>query len=169
VVIDVGYITYEYGIMTWPVDDRILTQHRNLNFYIQWSVHRVICVNNYRTRCNNIQFIYICKLLYMFRVVSPLIMMGLYHWIYSIWRYWDRYCYLSWASRSRQVAVTVSIMPDTLDAVIWAPDDGWRYHPKHVEQFADINKLYIAVSCWIIIDTGILALSSMSVSISPMS
>ena len=22
-----------------------------------------------------------------------------------------------------------------------APDDGWRYHPKHVEQFTDINKM----------------------------
>ena len=29
-------------------------------------------------------------------------------------------------------------MPDTVDTVLWAPDDGWRYHPKHVEQFADI-------------------------------
>jgi len=48
-------------------------------------------------------------------------------------------------------AVTVSIMPDTVDTVIGAPDDGWRYHPKHVEQFADINKLYIVASCWIII------------------
>jgi len=44
-------------------------------------------------------------------------------------------------------------MPDTVDTVIWAPDDRWRYHPKHVEQFADINKLYIVASCWIIIDT----------------
>ena len=43
----------------------------------------------------------------------------------------------------------VSIMPDT---VIWAPDDGWRCHPKHEERFADINKLYIVASCWIIID-----------------
>jgi len=25
--------------------------------------------------------------------------------------------------------------------VACAPDDGWRYHPKHVEQFPDINKL----------------------------
>jgi len=33
-----------------------------------------------------------------------------YHCIYSIWHYWDRYCYLSWASRSRQVAVTVWIL-----------------------------------------------------------
>jgi hypothetical protein len=37
---------------------------------------------------------------------------------------------------------TVSIMPDTADTVIWAPDDGCIYHPKHVEQFTNINKLY---------------------------
>ena len=28
--------------------------------------------------------------------------------------------------RSRQVAVTVSIMPDTVETVLRAPDDGWR-------------------------------------------
>ena len=39
------------------------------------------------------------------------------------------------------------------NSVIWAPDDGWRYHSKYVEQFADINKLYIVASCWTIIDT----------------
>jgi len=50
-----------------------------------------------------------------------------------------------------QVAVTVSLMPDTADTVILAPDYGWRYHPKHGEKFTDINKLYIVVSCWIII------------------
>jgi len=27
----------------------------------------------------------------------------------------------------------------------------WKYHPKHVEQLTDINKLYIFASCWIII------------------
>ena len=44
-------------------------------------------------------------------------------------------------------------MPDTVDTVMWAPDGGRRYRPKYVEQFADINKLYIVASCWIIIDT----------------
>jgi len=29
----------------------------------------------------------------------------------------------------------------------------WRCHPKHVEQYADVNKLYIVASCWTIIDT----------------
>ena len=50
----------------------ILRGHKLINnkFNIQWYVHRVIFVNNYHTRCNNIQFIYICKLLYMFRVVT---------------------------------------------------------------------------------------------------
>ena len=37
--------------------------------------------------------------------------------------------------------------------MIWAADYAWRYHPKHVQHIADINKLYIVVSCWIIIDT----------------
>jgi hypothetical protein len=55
-------------------------------------------------------------------------------------------------SRSRQAAVTVLQMPDAVDTVTWAPDDGWRYHPKHVELFTDINKLYIVASRWIIID-----------------
>ena len=30
-------------------------------------------------------------------------------------------------------------MPDAVDTVVCAPDDGWRYHPKHVEQFPDIK------------------------------
>jgi len=34
---------------------------------------------------------------------------------------------------------------------VCAPDDGWRYHPKHVEQFPDINKLCNITSCWIYI------------------
>ena len=42
---------------------------------------------------------------------------------------------------------------NTVDTVIWAPNDGLSYHSKYVEQFADINKLYIVASCWIIIDT----------------
>jgi len=51
-------------------------------------------------------------------------------------------------SRSRQVAVIVLLMPDAVDTLTWAPDDGWRYHLKHVEWFTDINKLYIVASCW---------------------
>ena len=36
---------------------------------------------------------------------------------------------------------TVWQVPDAVYTVVWTPDDGWRYHPKHVEQFPEINKL----------------------------
>jgi hypothetical protein len=28
-------------------------------------------------------------------------------------------------------------MPDAVDTVACVPDDGWKYHSKHVEQFPD--------------------------------
>jgi len=31
---------------------------------------------------------------------------------------------------------------------VCAPDDGWKYHPIHVEQFPEINKLCNDASCW---------------------
>jgi len=42
-------------------------------------------------------------------------------------------------------------IPDAVDTVVCAPDDGWRCNPKHVEQFPDINKLCNVASCWIYI------------------
>ena len=30
-------------------------------------------------------------------------------------------------------------VPGAVDTVVCAPDDGWRYHPKHVEQFPATN------------------------------
>ena len=53
-------------------------------FYIQGYVHREIYANNYPTRCNYIQFIYVCKPLYMFRVVSPPIIRSSCHCIHCI-------------------------------------------------------------------------------------
>jgi hypothetical protein len=44
-------------------------------------------------------------------------------------------------------------IPDAVDTVVCAPDDGWKYHPKHVEQFPDINKLCSVASFWIYIGT----------------
>ena len=32
----------------------------------------------------------------------------------------------------------MSQIPDAVDTVVCAPDDGWIYHPKHVEQFPNI-------------------------------
>jgi hypothetical protein len=40
---------------------------------------------------------------------------------------------------------------DAVDTVVCAPDDGWRYHLKHVEQFPDVNKLCNVASWWIYI------------------
>ena len=38
-----------------------------------------------------------------------------------------------------------------MDTVVCAPDGGWKYHPKHVEQFPDINKPCNVASFWIYI------------------
>jgi len=48
-------------------------------------------------------------------------------------------------------AVMVWQLSYAVDTVVCAPDDGWKYHPKHVEQFSDINKLCNVASCWIFI------------------
>jgi len=34
-------------------------------------------------------------------------------------------------------AIAVWLIPDVADTFVCAPDDGRRYHPKHVEQFPD--------------------------------
>ena len=38
-------------------------------------------------------------------------------------------------------------MPDAVNTVVCAPDDGWRYRPKHAEAFPEINKLCNVASC----------------------
>jgi len=43
----------------------------------------------------------------------------------------------------------IDAIPDAVDTVVQGTDDGWRHHPKHVEQFPDINKLCKVASCWI--------------------
>jgi hypothetical protein len=95
---------------------------------------------------NTVYFIW--KLLYMFRVVPPPIIRSAKKCIYSIWYFPHRYCYLplSW-KRWNWVECAVGgvrhpqhpqwKIPDAVDTGLWAPDDGWRYHPKHVEQFPD--------------------------------
>jgi len=135
-----------------------------------------ILMNEYPTRCNFTHFIYIWKLLYIFRVVPPPNIRSAYNFIYSIWYLSDRNCYLPLAETALHVssgtstqhqeriqlylqhlvfvrpgAVTVWQIPDAVDKVVCAPDFGWRYHSKHVEQFPDINKMCKVASCWICI------------------
>jgi len=78
----------------------------------------------------------------MFRVVSPPII---------------RSC------SSRPVTITT----DAADTVTLAPDDRWRYHPKHVEWFTDINKLYIVASCWVIIGKYVTMHGPLNVTVVP--
>jgi len=52
-----------------------------------------------------------------------------------------RYCYLplSWKSWNWFECTVGGVrqIPDFVDTVICAPDNGWWYHAKHVEQFPD--------------------------------
>jgi hypothetical protein len=48
-------------------------------------------------------------------------------------------------------AAIVLQMPDAVDTVVCVPDDGSKYHPKHVQQFPGTNKLCKIASCCIYI------------------
>jgi hypothetical protein len=102
--------------------------------------------------------------------------------IYSIWYLSHRYCYLplSWKSwnwfecavdgirhpqHTQTGSYSSTIAADSSNGVtdtrccryrLCAPDDGWKNHLKHVEQFPDINKLCNVASCWIYSYIGIL-------------
>jgi hypothetical protein len=65
---------------------------RKLN--IHGSLHRKYIPIYIHQDANVTQFIYIWKLLYMFRVVLPPIIESAYKCIYDIWYLSHRYCYL---------------------------------------------------------------------------
>jgi hypothetical protein len=52
-----------------------------------------------------------------------------------------------WAKNMEAKDIHKEMLP--MWTFVCAPDDGWWYHPKHVEQFPDINKLRNVASCWI--------------------
>jgi hypothetical protein len=81
-------------------------------------------------KMEGIRFFLIWKLLYMFLVVPPPIIRSANNCIYSIWYLSHRYCYLplSWKSWNRFERAVGGVC---------APDDGGKYHQKHVEQFPD--------------------------------
>ena len=74
---------YRVAIPTEPLSPTFKSKHYVSEFNVHGSVHQVYS-NIYPTRCNVTQFIYIWKLLYMFRVVPPIIMSA-NNCIYSIW------------------------------------------------------------------------------------
>jgi hypothetical protein len=65
----------------------------------------------------------------MFRVVSPPIVRSTNNCMYSIW-YWSTVV----ATRRYRGGATVTsngiLVPDAVDTVICAPDDGWRNPPE---------------------------------------
>jgi len=99
----------------------------------------------------------------MFPAVPPPIIRSANNCNYSIWYLSHRYCYLplSWKSwnwfvcavgglshpqRTQTGSNSSTIAADSSNGVtntrccsysFCAPDDGWLYHPKHVEQFPD--------------------------------
>ena len=99
----------------------------------------------------------------MFRVVAPPIIRTANNCIYGIWYLSHRGVrhpqHTQTSSKSSTIAADSSngvTNTRSVDTVVCAPDDGWKYHPKHVEQFPDINKLCNVASCWMYEYIGIL-------------
>jgi hypothetical protein len=99
---------------------------------------------------------FVWKLLYMFRVVFPPIIKSAYNGIYSIWYLSHHYCYpplswKSWSCSSNSSTIAAGSRYCCKYSFVCASDDGWKYHPKHVQQFPCMNKRCNVVSCWIYI------------------
>jgi len=77
--------------------------------------------------------------------------MNIFQYISNNMQRYTVYLYLETALHVSDGISTVWQVPDAVDTVVRAPDDGWRYRPKHVEQFPDINKLCNVASCGIYI------------------
>ena len=76
---------------------------------------------------------FIWKLLYMFRVVPPPIIMSANNCIYSIWYLSHCYSYLPLAADISNGVTNTSCCRHSC----CSHDDGWWYHPKYVQQFPD--------------------------------
>jgi hypothetical protein len=119
-----------------PEDLSLLTLVWKIRFYTtehRWRrketlpEHSNTCLSNKMQRYTAY---FIWKLLYMFRVVPPLIIRSANNCIYSIWYLSHRYCYLplwknnKFEKEKQQIAVTVWQIPDAVNTVVCAPDDG---------------------------------------------
>ena len=118
----------------------------------------------YPKGCNFTQFIYLWKLLYMFRMVSLHPSSGRHTTVSTAsdtcWNFTATYrcrgrigtglsVLQHTQTSSNPSMVTGWQVTDAVSTVVCPPDDEWRYHPKHVEQFPEINKLCKFAYCWI--------------------
>jgi hypothetical protein len=114
--------------------------------YLHYSVWRNKSAFQYLSNKTQRYTVYIWKLLYTFRLVLPLY---LQHLVFVTLLLLPAAIVKELEQCSN--SSTVWQIPNAVDSVVCAPDDGWRYHPKHVENFPDINKLCNVASCWIYI------------------
>ena len=68
---------------------------------------------------------------------------------YTVYLYLETAVHVSGCTSTHHQEHIQLYLQHAVDTVVYAPDDGWRYSPKHVEQFLDINKLCNVASCWI--------------------
>ena len=102
------------------------------NILCIWFRPSLIYINNCPTRCNTKQSIYYsASSLYMFRVSTK----------------------LTWPRWREITAQKIWPVPEAVVIVLYTPDDGCGWHPKHVEWTCRIiNRLLCVASHWTIIN-----------------
>jgi len=122
-----------------------------------WVLASWIKFNNCPTRCDLFGLLHLCRQLYMFQVLTPIIRSS-YNCNYSCW-YWltgstmiRSHCWIgtdscvpyvqyTWISSNSTTRADGSRfgkrVPEAVITVVWAPDDGCQ-HPKHIEQPTEI-------------------------------
>ena len=100
------YTVYLYLETALHVSGGTSTHHQERKqlrkILIFWFIYEII-FQYISIRCNFTQFIYIWKLLYMFRAVPPPIIRSANNCIYRNWYLSHRYCYLPLAAGSSKV------------------------------------------------------------------
>jgi len=121
-----------------------------------WFRASLVYINNCPSRCNTKQSIYYSESsLYMFRVSNTPIISSTQNCNYSL-----RYCAATVLQRGqawprwREVAAQkIWPVPEAIVTVLYTPDDGCGWHPKHVEWTCRVIYILLCVaSRWTVID-----------------
>jgi len=116
-------------------------------FYVYGSVHRwsiLIIVQRDATQT----VYYSASSLYMFQVSTTPIIRLTQNCNYSL-RYRSYFCVQLPPSNVEVAAQKIWPVPEAVVTVLRIPDDGWGWHPKHVERTCRItNRLFCVASRW---------------------